>query len=99
MPRARERRRKPKCSDRQSRILPDRWFAPCPTAVFPKGTTTVARGFSLPSRGSCKTPSVADKRERLIDAFAGLRVQSTDWTNYYNVLTDTTCTEKCLVIQ
>jgi hypothetical protein len=35
-----------------------------------------------------------DKRERIIDAFAGSRVQSTAWTNYYNVLTDTTCTER-----
>jgi hypothetical protein len=66
--------------------------------MFPKGTTTVARGFSLPSSTSCRTSSVADKRERNIDALAGLRVQSTAWTNYYNVLTDTTHTEKWLVM-
>jgi hypothetical protein len=78
--------------------LPDRLHVPWFDCCVPEGTTTVAWAFSLPSSAGCRTSSVADKRQRIIDAFAGLRVQSTAWTNYYNMLTDTTHTEEWLVI-
>jgi hypothetical protein len=86
------------CNDRQSGVLPDRLHVPWFDCCVPEGTTTVAWAFSLPSSAGCRTSSVADKRQRIIDAFAGLRVQSTAWTNYYNMLTDTTHTEEWLVI-
>jgi hypothetical protein len=72
---------------------------PLADCCAPERMTTVAWPFFSSFKRQLQDVIGRGQTERHVDDSADLRIQSTAWTNYYIVLTDTACTEKWVVFQ